>query len=90
MCMYVCAKLLQPCLTPCDPTDCSPPGSSVHGCSRQEYWSGLPFPPADLPYPGIEPESTAPPALAGGFFATEPPGKSSLRYPFGVCGRHQL
>ena len=25
--------------------DCSPPGSSVHGFSRQEYWSGLPFPP---------------------------------------------
>ena len=28
----------------CDPMDCSPPGSSVHGFSRQEYWSGLPFP----------------------------------------------
>ena len=27
----VCAKLLQSCLTPCDPMDCSPPGSSVHG-----------------------------------------------------------
>ena len=34
--------------------------------SRQEYWSGLPFPsPGDLPEPGIKPES---PALAGGFF----------------------
>ena len=29
--IYVCAKLFQSCLTPCDPTDCSPPGSSVHG-----------------------------------------------------------
>ena len=29
--------------TLCDPIDCSPPGSSV-GFSRQEYWSGLPFP----------------------------------------------
>ena len=28
----------------CDPMDCSQPGSSVHGFSRQEYWSGLPFP----------------------------------------------
>ena len=37
---------------------------------RQEYWSGLPFPPpGDLPDPGIEPES---PALAGAFFPTEP------------------
>ena len=36
------------------------------GFPRQEYWSGLPFPPpGDLPDPGIKPES---PALAGGFF----------------------
>ena len=28
----------------CNPMDCSPPGSSVHGVFRQEYWSGLPFP----------------------------------------------
>ena len=39
------------------------------GFSRQEYWSGLPFPsPGDLPDPGIEPVS---PGLAGGFFTTE-------------------
>ena len=45
------------------------------GFSRQEYWSRLPFlPPADLPNPGIEPESSASPALASGFFTTEPPG----------------
>ena len=37
------------------------------GFSRQEYWSGLPCPPpGDLPDPGIEPESLASPALAGG------------------------
>ena len=37
--------------------------------SRQEYWSGLPFPiPGDLPDPGIEPTSPVSPALAGGFF----------------------
>ena len=36
--------------------DCSPPSSSVNGILRQEYWSGLPFPPpGDLPDPGIEP-----------------------------------
>ena len=40
---------------------------------RQEYWSGLSFPsPRDLPDPGIKPVS---PALAGGFFTIEPPGK---------------
>ena len=43
------------------------------GFLRQEYWSGLPFsPPGDLPDPGIEATS---PALAGGFFATEPSGE---------------
>ena len=43
------------------------------GFRRQGYWSGLAFPsPGELPDPGIEPES---PALAGGFFTTEPPGK---------------
>ena len=39
--------------------------------SRQEFWSGFPFPtPGDLPDPGIEPASPASPALAGGFFTT--------------------
>ena len=42
------------------------------GFPRQEYWSGLPFPsPGDHPAPGIKPTS---PALAGRFFAPEPPG----------------
>jgi len=41
------------------------------GFSRQEYWSGLSCPPpGDLPNPGIEPTSLAPPALAGEFFTT--------------------
>ena len=57
--------------TLCDPMDCSLPGSSVHGVSRQEYWSGLPCPPpADLPNPGIEPEPVTIGAFAGRFFAT--------------------
>ena len=46
------------------------------GFSRQEYWSGLPFPtPRDLPAPAIKPGSLVPPALAGRFFTTEPPRK---------------
>ena len=54
-----------------DPMDCSLPGSSVHGISQQEYWSGLPFPsPGDLPDPGIKPASPVSPALAGRFFTT--------------------
>ena len=51
------------------------------GFSRQEYWSGLPFPPlGDLPDPGIEPVSPKSPALAGRFFTTEPPGKPHVLY----------
>ena len=43
--------------------------------SRQEYWSGLPFPsPRDLPDPGIEPRS---PALQADALTSEPPGKPS-------------
>ena len=46
------------------------------GFSRQEYWSGLPFPsPGDLHNPGIKSTSPASPALTGRFFTTEPPGK---------------
>ena len=38
------AKSLQLCPTLCDPIDGSPPGSPSLGFSRQEHWSGLPFP----------------------------------------------
>ena len=52
-------------LTLWNPMDCSLPGSM--GFSRQEYWSGLPFPaPGNIPDPGIKPTS---PALHG-FFTT--------------------
>ena len=46
------------------------------GFSRQEYWSGLPFPsPGDLPNPGIEPES---PEFQADALTSEPPGKPKL------------
>ena len=46
------------------------------GFSRQEYWSGLPFPsPEDLPNPGIEPRS---PALQTDTLPSEPLGKPSI------------
>ena len=54
-----------------------PPWAVVHQTplsmefSRQEFWSGFPFPtPGDFPDPGIEPASLASPALAAGFFTT--------------------
>ena len=46
---------------------------------RQESWNGLlSLMPGDLPGPGIEPMSLASPALAVGFFTTEPPGKPKV------------
>ena len=51
------------------------------GFARQEYWSGLSFPPpGDLPYPGIELMFSAAPALVGGFFTTGPSEKSYIQY----------
>ena len=73
--MAVCAQVLSR-VQFCSPTDCSLLASLSMGFSRGEYWSGLPFPPSDdLPDSGIEPESTAAPAQAGGFFTTEPPAR---------------
>ena len=47
--------------------------------SRQEYWSGLPFPtPEDLPGPGMEPTSLVSPPLAGGFFTTSAASEAQL------------
>ena len=54
----VCAKALESCLTFFNPMDYSPPDSSIHGFSRQEYWSGLPCPP-----PGFFPTQGSNPGL---------------------------
>ena len=77
--MYVSAQSLLACLTLCNPMDCIPPGSSVHVILqvRRLEWVAIPSS-RDLPDPGIEPESLTSPALAGGFFTTEPPGKPPL------------
>ena len=64
------AKSLQSCLTLCDSMDLARQAPLSMGFSRQEYWSGLPCPPPDLPDSGTEPSSFKPPALAGGFFTT--------------------
>ena len=64
------------------PLDCRPPGSSVHGFSRQEHWSGLPSPPpGDLPTAGMEPASLVSLALAVGLFTTGATWEGSLPTP---------
>ena len=54
------------------------------GFSRQEYWSGLPFPsPEESPDPGIEPRS---PALQADSLLIEPPGKQNECFLPTLCG----
>ena len=58
------------------PVDCTCQAPLSTGLPGQEYWSGLPCPPLkDRLNPGMEAESPASPASAGGFFTTEAPGK---------------
>ena len=61
------------CMWAVNPTECRPPGSSVHGISQARIleWVAISSP-GDLPNPGIKPASPVSPALSGRFFTTEP------------------
>ena len=69
-CMHV--KLLQSCLTLCDPMECSPPGSSVHGIlqARILEWVAMPPPPGIFLTQGSNSSLFVFPGVAGGFFTT--------------------
>ena len=70
----MCVLVTQSCLTLCNSMDYSLPGFSVHGFSRQEYWSGLPCPPpGDLPNLETEPRYAT---LWVDSLLSEPPGKT--------------
>ena len=78
VCVCVLLLVAQSCLTPCDPTDCSPPGPAGHGILQAGILEGVSCPPpGDRPDPGIEPASLTSPASAGGIFTT-----SATRKPF--------
>ena len=66
-------SVIQSCPTLCNPIDCSPAGSSVHGISQARIleWAAISYS-RDLSDPGFEPASFA---LSGGFFTTVLPGK---------------
>ena len=81
------SEVTQPCLTLCDPWTVAHQAPPFMGFSRQEYWSGLPFP---SPQPGIKSE------LEGEVLTSEPPGKCLCLYlwvqssgpgigPQGIC-----
>ena len=66
-------SVTQSCLTLCDPTDCSSPGSSVQGILQARMLTWVAFPsPRNLPDPEIKPES---PTLQAESLPSEPPGK---------------
>ena len=69
-----CVSVTQSRPTLCDPKDCSPPGSSVHGVIQARILGWVAISSSrDLPDPGIELASRVSPALAGGFFTPMPP-----------------
>ena len=59
----------------------APQAPLSRGLSRQEHWSGVPFPPpGDLPHPGIEHTSFPSPALTGGFFTDSATWGAQLKH----------
>ena len=67
-----CDLVAKLCLILCNPMNCTAHQAPLSlGFSRQEYWSGLPFPPpGDLFNSGIEPASLLSPTMVDGFFTT--------------------
>ena len=87
-CKSAVCSVAQLCLTLCDPMDCNPAGSSVHGILQARMLECVAISsPEDLPKPWVEPVS---PEQAGGFFTTEPPGKpyrTHIKYN-NICLKH--
>ena len=78
--MDVHAQSLQSCLTLVNLRTIAHQAPLSMEFSRQEYWSGLPFPPpGDLPDPGTEPTSLTSPTFEGRFFTTSAP-REALKY----------
>ena len=81
-----CCLVAQSCPTLCDPMDCIPPGSSVHGISQVRIleWVATSFSRGSSP-PRDQPVS---PTLAGRFFNAEPPGKAATPIKHLLNTRH--
>ena len=88
--MHPCVcSVAQSCLILCNSMDCSLPGSSVHGISRQEYWSGSPFSPSGaLPYPGMASVSLMSPTSQADSLALSRLGSPNapITFPKYSCG----
>ena len=82
MCHGVCVDLVtQSCLTPCDPMDCNPPCSSVHGIFQAKILKWVTISPfRDVPDPRMEPKSPVSPALQEDSLPTEPSREPTESY----------
>ena len=82
--LFLKSEVTLSCPTLCDPQNVACQAPPSMGFSRQEYWSGLPFPsPGDLPNPRFEPKS---PSLKADFLPSELPGNPY----FYITYAHQL
>ena len=82
----VCAKLLQSCLTLCNPVDCSPSGSSVLGILQARVLEWVVLPPS---WKSSQPKDlTHSPVLAGGFFTTGTTWEAQIHAWNGVKAEH--
>ena len=89
MLVVVVGLVTKLCLTLATPWTEEPGRLQSMGFSRQEYWSGLPFPSAgDLPNPGIEPTVSHISCTVGGFFPAESAGKPHVCMCVCVCIKH--
>ena len=80
-------KLLQPCPILCDPVDCSPPGSCVHGILQEKIleWVAIPFS-RGLPDPEIKPTSLVSLVLQAYSLPLVPPGAGTVSFiPLASC-----
>ena len=89
VCVCVCVHVhAQLCPTLCDLMDCACQVPLSVGIPRQEYWSGLPFPPpGHLPDPGIKPVSPKSPALQANSLPLCHLGSHIYMYIYGRVGR---
>ena len=79
-------------LTVCNPMNCSPPGSLVHGILQVSILQWIAISSSgDLPHQGIKPASPAAAALAGRFFTIQPPENPQVKVIQGfICGMRDL
>ena len=78
MCPHACS-VTQPCLTLCNPMDCNPPDSSVHGISQARILKQVVISSSRVSSQPRPRDGTPVSCIAGGFFATVPPGKPLIQ-----------